>query len=74
MTLKGIPGAPGIGIGTAQVLKKELDIPRFALEDSKEELDRFYRHWIRASSKFLNYSRGQAKTVTKMWQILCKPI
>jgi len=43
MTLKGIPGAPGIGIGTAQVLKKELDIPRFALEDSKEELDRFYR-------------------------------
>ena len=43
MTLKGIPGAPGIGIGTAQVLKKELDIPRFALEDSKEELDRFYK-------------------------------
>ncbi|MGB4305562.1 phosphoenolpyruvate--protein phosphotransferase [Coprothermobacter proteolyticus] len=43
MTLKGIPGAPGIGIGTAQVLKKELDIPRFAVEDSKEELDRFYR-------------------------------
>jgi len=41
MTLKGIPGAPGIGIGTAQVLKKELDIPRFAVEDSKEELDRF---------------------------------
>jgi len=35
MTLKGIPGAPGIGIGTAQVLKKELD--------SKEELDRFYK-------------------------------
>ncbi len=43
MTLKGIPGAPGIGIGTAQVLKKELDIPRFAVEDSKEELDRFYK-------------------------------
>jgi len=43
MTLKGIPGAPGIGIGIAQVLKKELDIPRFAVEDSKEELDRFYR-------------------------------
>ena len=42
MTLKGIPGAPGIGIGTAQVLKKELDIPRFAVEDLKEELKRFY--------------------------------
>jgi len=43
MKLKGIPGSPGIGIGTAQVLKKDFDIPRFAVEDSKEELERFYK-------------------------------
>jgi len=43
MKLKGIAGSPGIGIGTAQVLKKDLDIPRFAVEDSKEELERFYK-------------------------------
>ncbi|WP_018963590.1 phosphoenolpyruvate--protein phosphotransferase [Coprothermobacter platensis] len=40
MNIKGIPGAPGIGIGTASVLNKDLNIPRFAFKNAEEELNR----------------------------------
>lgn len=65
MTLKGIPGAPGIGIGTAQVLKKELDIPRFAVEGLKEELERFYKALDQSKQQVSQLLEGASKNGNK---------